>query len=107
MTENEEAIPKTIWFVPAVVLVFAALPLPYGYYTFARTVTCLACLVLAYSSYGKRSFALPWSVVFGLMAVLFNPVIPVYLTKRTWTELDLAGAGIILVHLVFVRGIKA
>jgi hypothetical protein len=36
------SLPIALWIVPVIVLVLAVFPLPYGYYTFTRIVTCLA-----------------------------------------------------------------
>ena len=56
----------------ALVLVVAPFPLPYGYYTFDRIVTCLARALLAYSAYRTAPAALLWTAAFALLAVLFN-----------------------------------
>lgn len=48
-----------------------------------------------------------WTSIFALLAVLFNPVIPIYLTKKIWVVLDLGAATVIGVHFVFIRGIRA
>ena len=102
-----KTVPRALWIGAALVLIVAAFPLPYGYYTFARIVTCLAFALLAYSAYQGTPPELPWIAVFALLAVLFNPVIPVHLTKKIWMVLDLGAAAIIVVHLGFVRGIRA
>ena len=99
--------PIALWLAAALVLIVAAFPLPYGYYTFARIVTCLACALLAYSAYRTTPPAVLWTGAFALLAVLFNPVIPIHLTKKIWMLLDLGAAAVILGHLAFVRGIRS
>ncbi len=37
---NMKSIPRTVWIIPAVLLVIAVWRLPYGYYTFVRIVVC-------------------------------------------------------------------
>jgi hypothetical protein len=38
------------------------------------------------------------------IAILFNPLIPIYLKRQTWIWVDLASAAAILAHMIFVRG---
>jgi hypothetical protein len=107
LTKVEKTLPGALWIVTAIVLVAAAFPLPYGYYTFARIVTCLACAVLAYSAYTSIAPNVFWTGVLVLLAVLFNPIIHIHLTKRIWMVLDLGAAGLIIAHLALVRGIAS
>jgi hypothetical protein len=80
--------------VAAVLLLVALLPLPYGYYTFLRIVVC------GTAGYGAYLFAedgrMQWTIALGLLAVLFNPIIPIYLDRTTWAILDLAAAVVLL-----------
>jgi hypothetical protein len=39
----------------------------------------------------------------GLLAVLFNPLIPIYLSRGTWFYFDLLAAALFAAHLLFVR----
>ena len=105
-TTANTKLPKALWIIPALVLLVAAFPLPYRYYTFARIITCLACAVLAYSTYQKSPPAMTWAGGFALLAVVFNPVIPIHLTQKIWVALDVGAAAFILAHFTLVRGIK-
>ena len=63
---------------------------PYGYYTFLRWVTCAAAVVVAYCSY---AYAKPWGIWgFIFIAALFNPILPVHLSRQSWQIIDLATA---------------
>jgi hypothetical protein len=44
-----------------------------------------------------------WAVMFGLIAVLFSPLIPIYFKRTTWFSIDIGVAIIFAVHLVIVR----
>jgi hypothetical protein len=99
-----KVLPRILWVATALVLIVAVFPLPYGYYTFTRIVTCLACIVLAWSAWRPVGRSAPWAAIFTLLAILFNPIIPVHLTKKIWVVLDLGAAMIILAHLALVRG---
>jgi hypothetical protein len=44
-----------------------------------------------------------WSVLFVAIAVLFNPIVPIYLKRAEWFYIDLGVAAVFLAHFVFVR----
>ena len=67
----------------------AALSLPYGYYTFLRIAVCGTAIYAAIRL--KDSTAAFLSLL--MVAILFNPLIPIYLTKITWRIIDLAVAA--------------
>ena len=100
-------LPIALWIVPVILLVLAVFPLPYGYYTFTRIVACLACIALAYTAYGPRPGATIWTTFFVLIAIVLNPLIPIYLKKQTWMYIDGAAAAVILAHLLSVRGLRS
>lgn len=82
-------------FIPAliaVVLLVIALAngLPYGYYTFLRWVVTAAAGYVAWVAHERED--LPWMWAFGAIALLFNPIAPVYLDKEIWTILDIVVA---------------
>ncbi|MCP3392054.1 hypothetical protein NLM27_25005 [Bradyrhizobium sp. CCGB12] len=71
--------------------------MPYGYYTLLRIVICGFCAVVAAFGFAERSNI--WATAFALLAVLFNPFIPVYLKRQDWLWLDVGAAAIIAAHL--------
>lgn len=82
---------KRILYAPAAVALLAMLPLPIGFYTFVRIVICGFASWVAYTEYQNGN---KFWLLFGGIAVLFNPIIPVYLyDKAIWTILDLLTAG--------------
>ncbi len=92
-------VPQFVWFVPALALLFAVLPLPYAYYTGLRWLISASVAFLVWKKFevtGSPQGAFIW--IFGGITLLFNPIIPVVLTKSTWVLIDLVVAGIFLVH---------
>lgn len=88
LKRRPHAIPSLL---AAALLLLATLDLPYGYYTFLRIVVCGVAVYVAYCGH---KWGKPWATwMFGLMAVLFNPLIPVHLTKATWLPIDVVAAG--------------
>ena len=84
--------------VAIAMLIFAVGRLPYDYYTLLRFVVCG---VSAYGVYcaveivGENG----WAWFFGVVAVLFNPLLPIYLKKDTWAFIDLGVALLLVVSL--------
>ena len=90
---------RVIGLVPTVMLVVAVFDLPYGYYTFLRLVVTVAALLIAWFEWANARRAL-WLVLMGLIALLFNPIVPVYLTREIWFFIDLAVAAIFMVYVI-------
>jgi len=72
--------------------------LPYGYYTLLRLVLfSIGTLYLIFF----RNLKLPIvDILVFVVVLIWNPIIPVYLTKEIWTVLDLmvAVGGIVLIY---------
>lgn len=87
---------KNLPILPAALLLIAVAPLPYGYYTFLRIAVTLCACTIGWMAYKERDQISAWVVIFGLVAILFNPLIPVYLTRDVWLVLDIGVAAIFL-----------
>ena len=69
--------------------------LPIGYYTFLRIVVTVGAVMVMANEYEKGIGF--WVVVFGLIAILFNPLIPVYLhDKSAWVLIDVVCGGLFI-----------
>ena len=92
----------TIARIIAAILLFLALDRhPYGYYTILRFVVCG---VTAYGVYYALELQKKgWAWAFGIIAILFNPLIPIYLRKATWQFIDLAVAILLLISIWVLR----
>lgn len=80
--------------VPIALLIAAVFPLPYGYYSFLRLAITASAAYLAWQDYKKKNAFNGWSLTLSMVALLFNPLIPVYLDRASWFVIDLAVAGI-------------
>jgi len=76
----------------AVLLVLALGPWPYDYYTILRVVVCATSVWCTIRYYIDSEEGL--AVMFGILALLFNPISPIYLDRGLWTFFDLGAAGI-------------
>jgi hypothetical protein len=87
---------KISLLVAALMLCIAVIPmLPYGFYALLRLVVCGVAVYAAFKLKDNPTLSLNFIPLI-IMAVLFNPLIPVHLTKLIWLVIDLAGAVYLL-----------
>ncbi len=80
----------------ALLLFIALLHLPIAYYRFLRVVVFIGALLVVYRN---RKDWLFWSILFVGVAILFNPILPIYLYKRSvWMPLDIIVGILFLVE---------
>ncbi len=90
---------KENWFkILAIILLLGALGnWPYGYYQLLRWAILIIGVYSAYLAYERGKIS--WAWTFGITAVLFNPILPFYLSKGTWQFIDIIAAIIFLISL--------
>lgn len=72
----------------SVVVGLGLLPMPYGYYALLRIVLCLSGATGFAAA--RHSKDLAWSWIYGVTAVLYNPILPVQLgSKPLWIGVNL------------------
>lgn len=74
--------------------------LPYGFFTLLRFVVCVVGAYIAYKTYEKENDSL-WVWLFGGIAVLFNPIIPISFERETWWFIDLI-VGVLFLFSIFL-----
>jgi hypothetical protein len=63
---------------------------PYGYYSLLRWITCITSILVAFQAFEKN---IDWAkVVLIVIAILFNPLFPVHLSRSIWIPLDIITA---------------
>lgn len=91
MNKRENETPK-FFLLPlfiAVILFISIAELPYAFYTFMRIVVPLLSVIylfFAYMQEEKFSLMLIPNII---IAILWNPVLPVYHDKDTWVIIDI------------------
>lgn len=75
----------------------------YGFFTILRFVVFFSTAYVAYLAYQEQKEGWVWLI--GAVAILFNPFIPVYLTREVWVVIDFILA-IFLSLSIFVLKIK-
>lgn len=70
---------------------------PYGYYILLRWVCCgvFGYLALQAHSYKQQD----WVWVLGVTAAVYNPIVPVHLTREIWSVVNIVTIGIAVVSI--------
>ncbi|WP_462265134.1 DUF6804 family protein [Mucilaginibacter sp.] len=89
---------KPLLILSIVLLLCALFPLPIGYYTLLRIIVCITAVMTIVNEY--RADVTPWIIALGLCAVVFNPILPIYLNdKEIWAALDITVAIVFTIKL--------
>ncbi len=99
---------RYIFFLPPAILFGALLPdLPYAYFQILRWIVALFSLyyiwyLLAMPRISMSVFEMRHGskllLLFAVTAVLFNPIVPIYLSRRIWLVLDILAGLIMLLY---------
>lgn len=91
---------KWVWIVPGVALLIAVLEMPYGYYELLRVLIAGFATYFAWKEYeGNAKTVNSFVWIFGVIAVLFNPFLPINLAKEIWIIINVATAVYFFWHL--------
>lgn len=98
---------KIAWMelLTAVILFIAMMDMPYGYYTFLKICVCIAGASIMVREYQKHQEMTPTAILFGLVVILFNPIIRIHLGKDIWVWVNFIFA--ILFAVMAYKRIKA
>lgn len=99
MTRQRIAIALAV--LAAVALLGALGEWPYGYYRFLRLVICGAGAYTAFGVYERHRLRLAW--LLGVVAMLFNPIVPMYLPRAVWETLEVACAVLFIFAALIVK----
>ena len=89
------------WLAIGALLLGAFLASSVTYRTGLEMVVCVAALVVLMQALRIGSYV--WGIAFVAIAVLFNPALPIVLSRKPFLLLDLACMGAFLVSLVALR----
>jgi len=79
----------------AALLFICLLDMPYGYYQFVRVAAMLVFVLFAIQSYNSKLNTM--TVVYVLLAILFQPIEKIALGREIWNALDaLIAMGLLL-----------
>lgn len=97
---------KNNWHnIGAILMLFVAVGShPYSYYKILQWVVCGIAIYNVYI-YKEKGGAV-WMWIFGVVAVVFNPLFPFLFTKSIWQNLDIIGAAIFVFSIFDFKTIK-
>lgn len=82
-----------LFIISIALLLIGLADLPSGYYTVVRIVVCFVSCLSCYLSYKTDDRIGIATIIFAILAIVFNPIIPVYLyDKDFWAVIDVAAA---------------
>lgn len=93
-----EKVNKLICYVSAIALMLGLLSLPFGYYTLLRIIVCIAAGYIVYREYSFKGVWNNWVLIFSLIALLFNPLFVIFLSRSLWFFIDIFCAGLFVAH---------
>lgn len=93
--------PPILLMIDIGMMLVALLAMPYGYYQLLRLVTVVTAGWAA--AYFWQTDRQSIGVLAGVVALLFNPLIPVALDRSTWSIINLIVAGLLAVMAFLLR----
>ncbi len=91
---------KNIASIIAILMLLLAVPegiWPYGYYVLLRWIVTASAVFLIWVAYSLQNKG--WLWLMAAIAILFNPIIPIYLNKEMWVVIDFIVAILFLVSI--------
>ena len=86
---------KHLKFILALLFLLCLAPMPYGFYSLVRFVAMIAFAIYAYIYHEKKNNKL--AVAFLSLAILFQPLLPIYLGRTLWNIADVIVAIFLIV----------
>jgi hypothetical protein len=90
---------KPLYITVCIILGIALLPISGGFYSLVRIIVTISAVAatIQNSSNGINI----WSIIYGGMAILFNPLFPVYLhDKGAWVMIDIIAIILFIIQIV-------
>jgi len=95
---------KESWFtIIAGVMLLLAIPTiwPYSYFQILRWVVMGVAIYNAHTAY--KLDRTQWVFIMGAIAIVFNPLFPIYFQKETWVILDLIASILMFVSITNIK----
>jgi hypothetical protein len=96
---------KSLLLICAGLLFICLIDLPIGYYTLLRIVVTIGSVAVVITEFENGLNI--WVFSFGLMAILFNPLIPIYLNdKSAWMPIDIIAGILFIIKSLTIKSNK-
>lgn len=93
---------KVLLLICVGLLLLALADLPSGYYSLLRFVVTIGAVAVIVSEFGNGiNF---WIIAFGAIAIIFNPLFPVYFNdKDVWMPIDITSAILFGIKVLTIK----
>lgn len=92
---------KYLLITAATLLALGCAPLPIGYYTFLRiAITIIAIVFIVLNQQQQLHWA---NILMAVIAILFNPIFPIYMDKIAWIVIDALTAIAMIVCYFYIK----
>jgi len=82
-----------IFLIPGFLLIAAPIvSFPYGFYTFLRLSISISAGFIIYLRNKKVKKVDTISIIFAVIVILYNPIIPIHLTREIWMPINFISA---------------
>jgi hypothetical protein len=85
---------KKLKIICSILLAIALLNNPYGYYQILKWVVTISSSYIASGYFKSNKEKLGW--IFVSVAILYNPIIPIFLDRSTWEIVNVITIGLML-----------
>ena len=92
IANGDSELVRLIAFICGIASLLAILPLPYGYYLSLRGLLFGSCILMGFVLKDIKNKN--WLYVIISIAIIFNPLFPIHLTRLIWMPINLLTAGI-------------
>lgn len=93
------------WIASAFLFISVIPGLPYGYYQLLRWLVCGSACYGALQAHEQNQQY--WKCVFIGLAVIFNPILPIHLSRELWLPIDIASSIVFAVSCKLFRQPKS
>lgn len=81
--------------IPVFLLILAPLiSFPYGFYIFLRLIIAISAAVIIFHNFKISGGFNEISILFGIILILYNPIIPVHLSREIWMPINFITSGV-------------
>lgn len=85
---------KYFLIIPILMLFGSLGQWPYGYFTLQRWIVTISSIIVLLKAFDQN---IDWAkIAFILIAILFNPIVPIYLTREIWIPIDIISGVLFL-----------
>ena len=92
--QNNSRILGVSYLILSILLLLCLAPMPYGYYQLVRFIAAFSFCIYAWHHYSQKQTT--GKIIFGGLALLFQPFFKIALGRTTWNIVDVIVAGILL-----------